>query len=235
MTSAQSRLRPQPLDCFRAIRTPQLYRNFAIHLFVMFPAAMIMCWLATKIDARLGWSALSGNETRWFLGSSLISIGGTWVWYVYGYLFLAGDGSPGTHVDGGPVRLVDTGPYTMVRHPSVLGKVLGVTGLGILWASPSFLTIILPILLLYSYITNKLIQEHNCHQRFGACYKEYCSTVPMFLPTPKGFKRWREQAPATTLGSLPAVEQPTGVWHEFKWYLAGLILLITIFALPSVA
>ena len=235
MTSAQSRHRPQPLDCFRAIRTPELYRNFTIHLFVMFPAAMVMCWLATQLDARLDWSPLTGSAARWILGSTLIVAGGTWVWYVYGYLFLAGEGSPGTHVDGGPIRLVDTGPYTMVRHPSVLGKVLGITGLGILWASPSFLTVVLPILLLYSYVTNKLIQEHYCHQRFGACYMEYCSAVPMFLPTPSGIRRWRQQIPATRIGSLPAVEQPVGIWQEFRWYLAGLLVLITIFALPSLA
>ena len=32
---------------------------------------------------------------------SMIAVGGLWVWYVYGYLFIAGGGSPGTHVDGG--------------------------------------------------------------------------------------------------------------------------------------
>ena len=37
-------------------------------------------------------------------------------------LFHVGQGSPGSHLDGGPRNLVDTGPYTVLRHPSVLGN-----------------------------------------------------------------------------------------------------------------
>ena len=95
---------------------PRLYRNY--HSFV--------CHVSRGDDHVLvGYPIGSQHrldniqlfEWRLFVGVLAILTGGIWVWYVYSYLFLAGGGSPGTHVDGGPVRLVDTGPYATIRHP----------------------------------------------------------------------------------------------------------------------
>ncbi|MCB9762475.1 MAG: isoprenylcysteine carboxylmethyltransferase family protein [Alphaproteobacteria bacterium] len=233
--AAQSLVRrPSFMACLAAIRAPELYRNFAIHIFVMFPAAMVMCWLGTKVDAAVGLGPLLEPAVRVPAGLSLIGAGGFWVWYVYGYLFLAGGGSPGTHVDGGPVAMVDTGPYTMIRHPSVLGKLAGVIGLGIIWGSPSFLAFFVPVLLVYSLVTNRYLQERFCEERFGPRYAAYRERVPMLLPRPAGMARWLrdEAALAEADAELPPpVEaQPPGVWSEFRWYLLGLAGLISLFA-----
>ncbi len=226
--------RPSFSACLAAIRAPELYRNFAIHLFVMFPAAMVMCFIATRIDAQLGWTPLIPAPERILLGALLVGIGGFWVWYVYGYLYLSGGGSPGTHVDGGPTAMVDTGPYTVVRHPSVLGKLLGVVGLGVAWGSSIFLIVFVPVLVVYSLITNRYLQERFCDQRFGDRYQAYRQVVPMLMPRPAGILRWiRDEA---ALGEedhslpAPADEHPPGVWGELRWYLAGLVGLITLFA-----
>ncbi|RME29300.1 MAG: isoprenylcysteine carboxylmethyltransferase family protein, partial [Deltaproteobacteria bacterium] len=226
--------RPSFGACLAAIRAPELYRNFAIHIFVMFPAAMVMCFIATRIDRELGWSPLLPEPLRYVVGGALVLVGGFWVWYVYGYLYLSGGGSPGTHVDGGPTAMVDTGPYTVVRHPSVLGKLLGVIGLGIAWGSTVFLVVFVPILVVYSLVTNRYLQERYCDQRFGSRYQAYRQVVPMLLPRPDGLRRWvRDEA---ALGeedhSLPppATEHPPGVWGELRWYLAGLVGLIALFA-----
>ena len=222
-----NRIRPSISECFSAIRSPALYRNFTIHLFVMFPAAMMMCWLGTQLDNQLSWMAFGTTTWRFPVGGSAIVVGGLWVWYVYGYLFIAGGGSPGTHVDGGPVRMVDTGPYSTIRHPSVLGKLLGVIGLGILWGSPAFLIFFVPILLAYAIVSNRLIQERFCHLRFGAEYAEYCSKVPMLIPTPTSLRRWRDgDAVLTDTLSIQDHAQPNGIWNEFRWYLVGLIGLL---------
>lgn len=226
--------RPPLGDCFAAITSPALYRNFAIHIFVMFPAAMVMCWLGTRIDAALGWASILPESVRVPLGLGMIGSGGLWVWYVYGYLFLAGGGSPGTHVDGGPVAMVDTGPYTMIRHPSVLGKLLGVIGLGIIWGSQAFLVFFVPVLLVYSVVTNRYLQERFCEERFGARYGVYRQRVPMLLPRPAGVARWLrdEAALAEADAELPppVVSHPPGIWSEFRFYLVGLVLLISLFA-----
>lgn len=218
--------RPAVFACLAAITRPALYRNFAIHLFVMFPAAMVMCWLGTRVDGRLGVEV----APRAWVGLPLIGAGGFWVWYVYGYLYLSGGGSPGTHVDGGPTTMVDTGPYTAVRHPSVLGKLLGVIGLGLVWGSPSFLLLFVPVLVAYSVVTNRYLQERFCDERFGARYQLYRERVPMLLPRPAGVRRWLRNEAAVPEDLPTTRAQPAGIWLEFRGYLLGLVLLIAFFA-----
>jgi protein-S-isoprenylcysteine O-methyltransferase Ste14 len=223
--------RPGFAACVAAIRAPELYRNFAVHAFVMFPAAMAMCWLATRVDARLGWGPWLAEGPALTLGVAATALGGAWVWYVYGYLYLAGGGSPGTHVDGGPTTLVDTGPYAVVRHPSVLGKLLCVVGLGVAWRSPAFLVLFVPVLVAYSVVTNRYLQERFCDQRFGARYAAYRAVVPMLLPRPSGVLRW-VRGDAALPDDAPPVPNvhPPGIAMEFVGYLVGLAGLLAFFA-----
>lgn len=224
--------RPSFLACLAAIAEPALYRNFAIHLFVMLPAAAVMCLIGRRFDAVLGLAPLVDGPASVVLGLGLIGLGGFWVWYVYGYLFLSGGGSPGTHVDGGPTALVDTGPYAVIRHPSVLGKLAGVIGLGFLMQTASFELGIVPVLIVYSVLTNRLLQERFCDARFGPRYAAYRSVVPMLLPRPSGLLRWFRDEAALPEDAPRAVasEQPAGIWLEFRGYLLGLALLIGLFA-----
>ncbi len=224
--------RPSFGACLAAIAAPELYRNFAIHLFVMLPAAMVMCTIGRQLDAALGLQPLVDGTAATVLGVALIGAGGFWVWYVYGYLYLSGGGSPGTHVDGGPTALVDTGPYTVIRHPSVLGKMAGVIGLGFLFRTASFELAFVPVLVAYSVVTNRLLQERFCDARFGPRYAAYRARVPMLIPRPAGLLRWIRDEAALPEDAPRAVasEQPAGIWMEFRGYLVGLGLLITLFA-----
>ena len=223
---------PPLVDCIAAIRHPALYQNFLVHIFVMLPAAMVMCWIGLQVDAALGLDPMLAAPLRVPLGLGLIGIGGLWVWYVYGFLFLAGGGSPGSHVDGGPTTMVDTGPYTAIRHPSVLGKLAGVTGLGIAFGSTIFVVAFVPSLIVYSVITNRLLQERFCDQRFGERYDRYRERVPMLLPRPAGLRRWARGEPALPDEAPPvaATSHPPGIWGELRWYLLGLLLLVGTFA-----
>jgi protein-S-isoprenylcysteine O-methyltransferase Ste14 len=222
---------PGVAACLAAIRRPELYRNFAIHLFVMAPAVVLMCLFARWVDRALGLERLVGWPLAGWLGAAMIGVGGLSVWYVYGYLYLVGGGSPGTHVDGGPTALVDTGPYTLLRHPSVPGKFLAAGGVGVLFGSPAFLLGFLPTLLLYSFLTNRYLQEPTCDQRFGALYERYRRTVPMFLPRPSGVRRLLrgEAAVGAEPGAAPAAH-PAAVRFELLWYLVGLLGMILLFA-----
>jgi protein-S-isoprenylcysteine O-methyltransferase Ste14 len=224
--------RPSFSACLGAITAPELYRNFAIHLFVMFPAAVVMCWIGTQVDAALHLDPILAGWPARVLGVSLIGAGGFWVWYVYGYLYLSGGGSPGTHVDGGPTALVDTGPYTAFRHPSVLGKLAGVIGLGIAFQSNVFLIAFVPVLVLYSVVTNRYLQERFCDARFGHRYQVYRERVPMLIPRWSGIMRWArdEAAVPDELPREDNLPQPEGIWMEFRGYLIGLGLLIALFA-----
>lgn len=215
--------------CLGAIRAPAVYRNFIIHLVVMIPATVVMCWVALQLDAWWGWGWAIGPRLSQLAGGLSLGLGAVWVWYVYGYLYLTGGGSPGTHVDGGPARLVDTGPYTMIRHPSVQGKLAGVVGLGLLSQSPTFLVVFVPVLLVYSLITNRYLQERYCEARFGAAYAAYRRVVPMLIPRPSGVARWLKNQPA--LGADMAsttTEDPDQISPEFRWYLVGLVTLLAV-------
>lgn len=222
--------RPGVWDCLAAIRRPELYRNFAIHLFVMFPGVVIMCLLGRWLDRTLDLPRLMPWPESLWPALVAVFVGAVSVWYVYGYLFLVGGGSPGTHVDGGPVRIVDTGPYTMIRHPSVPGKFLAAAGVGLAFGSPTFLFAFLPLFLVYSLLTNRFLQEPTCDKRFGTVYQRYRDTVPMVLPRPSGVARWIRGEPALDARDLAdSHDHPEAVRTELTWYLVGLVVMVALF------
>lgn len=179
---------------------PLVYKNFMIHLFVMIPAAVVMALFGRELDRILGLESFLEAPWTWIVAAALFALGSLIVVYTYGYLTILGEGSPGTHVDGGPRKLVVTGPYTAVRHPSVLGKLSGVVGLGFLSGSTVFTFVIIPLLLVYSLITNRYLQERGCEDKFGDDYLRYRGVVPMLIPRPAGIRRFLAGRPAVELG-----------------------------------
>ncbi len=179
---------------------PLVYKNFMIHLFLMIPAAVVMALFGREIDRVLGLESFLSPPWTWIVSAGLFALGGLIVVYTYGYLTLLGEGSPGTHVDGGPRKLVVSGPYTAVRHPSVLGKLSGVVGLGFLSGSTVFTFVIIPLLLIYSLITNRYLQERGCEDKFGGDYQRYREAVPMLIPRVAGIRRFLGGRPAIDLG-----------------------------------
>jgi protein-S-isoprenylcysteine O-methyltransferase Ste14 len=133
------------------------------------------------LDKNWEWGAIFPFPSNFIVAFFCFGIGGFIVWYSYGYLFIKGDGSPGSHL-GHTQYLVKTGIYSWVRHPSNIGKLIGVIGLGILMQTPGFIFVIVPALFLYSLVTTLTIQEHFCIKNFGQEYLDYKKEVPMFIP-----------------------------------------------------
>ncbi len=185
--------------CIAQTGNPLVYKNFMIHLFVMIPAAVVMAVFGKEIDRVVGLEPFLAPPWTWLAAAGLFGLGGLIVVYTYGYLTILGRGSPGTHVDGGPRDLVVTGPYTAVRHPSVLGKLSGVIGLGFLTGSTVFTFVIIPLLLIYSLITNRYLQERGCEEKFGEDYARYRAAVPMLVPRIAGIRRFLAGEPAIEL------------------------------------
>jgi len=190
------------LEAIGSVTEAQIYKNFAIHLFVLIPATGLLAWLATRLDRRLGWGTFGSIGYRLPLAVCCVLFGALVVIYSYAYLLRFGEGSPGSHL-GGPRRLVTGGPYALVRHPSVIGKLLGVVGLGLLVGSSAFLLIFIPVLLLYSLATNRWLQERYCERAFGDGYRRYRRAVPMIFPGPRRLIAWLH-------GRLPEIEAWTG-------------------------
>ena len=175
---------PTVVEVFSTMRYRELWGNLAVHVFVLIPASFVLALLARKLDRDWGWDPTVGSPWNVVICAACWIVGAYIIWYSYGYLFIKGQGSPGSHM-GYTKELVETGVYSWVRHPSVIGKLIGVIGLGFLMRSPAFLVVFIPLLLLYSYITNRRIQERVCLQNFGEEYEQYRREVPMFIP------RWR--------------------------------------------
>jgi len=171
-----------------SVRNPLIYKNFAIHAFVLLPATIVLVLLAMRVDRHLGWEAVASWPWRCTLAVVAFALGTAIVVYSYAYLLAFGDGSPGSHL-GGPQRLVTSGPYALVRHPSVIGKLLGVIAVGLVFGSPTFLLAVIPLLLAYSLITNRLIQERYCERAFGDAYRAYRREVPMIVPRLEALNR----------------------------------------------
>lgn len=174
-------------DMFYALSRKELYLNVLNYLFILIPFVIFLNLVTCKLDSMFGFARLWGSPLNVLLFVFFTVPGILIVWWSYTCLVLIGEGSPSPHL-GGTKKLVRTGPYALVRHPSVVGKLLGVLGMGCLFASPTFLFILLPALLIYSLIYNRFYQEKGCEEIFGNEYLEYRREVPMIIPNPK--KMW---------------------------------------------
>jgi len=76
-------------------------------------------------------------------------------------------------------RLVTSGPYRYVRHPSYLGYFLMFFGLFFLW--PNLFTL-LPIVAIPGYFRVTFEEERLLVQRFGDRYVEYQKQTGRFIP-----------------------------------------------------
>lgn len=77
--------------------------------------------------------------------------------------------------------IVDTGPYTYIRHPSYTGALLTFLGFAIcLGFIPSIAIVILPITLVFLYRIR--VEEAALQTALGARYQEYMSRTRRLLP-----------------------------------------------------
>ncbi|MCX5796301.1 MAG: isoprenylcysteine carboxylmethyltransferase family protein [Elusimicrobia bacterium] len=168
-------------DMLRVLPRKEFTVDMAVFFCVCVPAVLGVLVLARKADRLLGWAPFVSPPWSILLFIVLTLAGGALIWNAYTYLVFVGEGSPCPQY-GGPKRLVKTGPYSLVRHPSVIGKLSGIVGLGCLSGSCTFTFLVIPLLLTWSVFYNRYIQEAGCVERFGAEYLEYRRQVPMLIP-----------------------------------------------------
>lgn len=179
--SAAAPSEPSFHEIMLAIRKPAVLFNVPIHLFILMPITCLIAYLGTRADRVLGWQRIVHEPWNYLIFLALFASGIFIVWYTYGYLAIMGKGSPATHL-GGTHRLVTTGPFALCRHPSIIGKFLGVLGLGFLVGSPTFLFIIIPLLTTYSLLTARFMQERRCVELWKDDYLAYRRSTPLVLP-----------------------------------------------------
>ncbi len=174
----------------RTIGRPEIYRMVLFIYFpLLIPVTVAMALFGRFMDRQLGWAPLPGWPLNVAAFAVLTLAGLLIVWWCYSYLILVGRGGPAPLVARGPTDLVRTGPYALTRHPSVLGKLMGALGLGLLARSPFFVFVILPLLLTGSLLEKWLFMERRELKTWGPEYERYQREVPFFLPRPAGLLR----------------------------------------------
>lgn len=175
-------------DMLSVLFKREFYIDIAVFIFVCVPAVLVILFFAMRIDKRLSFVPFIESPYNVILFILFLTSGAIIIWRTYTYLVIIGEGSPCPQL-GGTKKLVTSGPYSLVRHPSVIGKLLGIIGLGCLSRSAFFTFGIIPVLFVCSAFYNRFIQEKGCVERFGKEYLEYRKRVPMFIPRLRRTKR----------------------------------------------
>jgi protein-S-isoprenylcysteine O-methyltransferase Ste14 len=180
-----------------------------IYMPILIPITLALNLLGRWLDARIGWPLLPGPPVNLILCLLFLVPGLAIVWWCYSYLIIEGQGGPAPLVAPQPTRLVVRGPYGLSRHPSIPGKFLGTLGVGFLFRSPTFVLIILPLLLVGSLLQKWYFMERNESGNFGTMYQEYKRQVPFMIPRMAAIRRMlRGQDPVclTLAAEPPAAE-----------------------------
>ncbi len=160
-----------------------------IYGLVLIPFASLLAWLGCRVDRRLGLPPVLPEPWNLAAMALLLGLGGLLLLWSYSYLILEGEGGPVPPFSAKTRRLVRTGPYAVVRHPSVLAKLIGACGLGCGFNSWTFLGAILPLLLAWSILWNGSRQDTDLVRVFGQEYLDYRRQTPMLVPGLRGRPR----------------------------------------------
>jgi protein-S-isoprenylcysteine O-methyltransferase Ste14 len=76
-------------------------------------------------------------------------------------------------------RLVTSGIYGCMRHPMLFGLTLLPLGWGLLLGSPTFVTKVAPLEMLFIIVMVILFEEMEVRRKFGSAYEVYAKEVPM--------------------------------------------------------
>jgi protein-S-isoprenylcysteine O-methyltransferase Ste14 len=119
---------------------------------------------------------IDGEVTRW-LGVVLFSIGGA---LRLAPVFILGDRFSGLVAIQRGHALVTTGLYSVIRHPSYLGLLLGALGWAL--AFRSTIGVLLVVLMIPPIIARIRSEETLLHEHFGAEYDAYRAKTSRLIP-----------------------------------------------------
>ncbi|HLH22885.1 MAG TPA: isoprenylcysteine carboxylmethyltransferase family protein [Chloroflexota bacterium] len=136
--------------------------------FVLYPAALV----AVETLLRRGPPAVDPR------GLPLMAWGYLQYRWCGSYRRPRGGGGPGPDVP--PERLVESGPYALVRNPMYLGHLLYLTGLAVTLRSPRGALLVLVVAAWFHQ--RVLADEAQLHALFGEEYATYTRRVARWLP-----------------------------------------------------
>jgi protein-S-isoprenylcysteine O-methyltransferase Ste14 len=136
---------------------------------------LLLAYLPAYHD-RIGFLTLDGDTTRW-IGVALFAMGGALrLWPV----FVLGNRFSGLVAIQAGHRLVTSGVYGVIRHPSYLGLLL--SSLGWVLAFRSGAGVILAALLIIPTVARIRAEEALLHSEFGDEYEAYRARRSRLIP-----------------------------------------------------
>jgi len=112
-------------------------------------------------------------------------------------------------------KIIDYGPYSMVRNPLYFFSFTAVLGLCLM--SDNILIIAaVPLLFLMIYYPLVLREERYLKDHFGAKFEEYCARTPRLIPSFKNYKKVK------TLECCS--DSLTSAFQDSIWWFAGIAL-----------
>lgn len=168
------------------------------YIYIIIALATLIAWVSRDI----GPFASASADCIWFWASlGVASAGATVRIFTSGWAALGTSGRAKVAAEAS--ELNTTGPYSLVRNPLYVGRILNFTGIAMLSGSWVFGAIIyLLAVLVYERIS--IYEEEFLREKFGAAHGEWAKNVPALLPRLHGWvspkypfwwKRmiWREQ------------------------------------------
>ncbi|MCF8062336.1 MAG: ABC transporter permease [Deltaproteobacteria bacterium] len=151
---------------------------------------LVVPWAAIKAGRLLDGTLLSGlrfdHPALDACGFALTASGGAWLAASWFLLVRQGRGHATELfcVEVAPVteQLVARGPFAVHRHPMCVGYLVLLLGIGLVIGSPGTALMVVPALLLLTYVYLRVFEEPCLEKRFGAAYRHYAERVPMLLP-----------------------------------------------------
>lgn len=104
------------------------------------------------------------------------------------FIAIAGRTWSALHIGGSKkVRIVDTGPYSVVRNPLYLFTLIGAAGIG---AQTSSLVVTLACPVIAAAVLSVVVarEEDYLRKKFGSAFDEYTRRVPRFVPNLSGYR-----------------------------------------------
>lgn len=160
-----------------SIRRRRQWTPVGLTVFAVSLAGVVLGGWAT--DGLLSIATIPGGPVWTTAGLTLIGVGLTLCAWCVG-LFVLGRGTP-VPVNP-PERLIRRGPYAWVRNPMLTGVFAALFGTGLLLGSVSMVVLWVPAYVLLHVLELKWVEEPELERRFGAAYRAYRDTAPMFVP-----------------------------------------------------
>ena len=142
---------------------------------VFMALGLALAYLPAYTD-RIDFWTIDGEVTRW-VGVFLFAMGGTLrLWPV----FILGNKFSGLVAIQPGHRLVTTGIYSAIRHPSYLGLLISSLGWGL--AFRSGVGVLLTLLLIIPIVGRMRAEENLLRMQFGAEYDAYRARTSRLIP-----------------------------------------------------